>query len=378
VPARDPRLSTKLRLAPTRYEPIERLAVGGMAEVWRADAIFETGDRAPVAIKRVLPQLAANQLYRSMFEDEARLGMLLRHPSIVRVYDARDIRGTYIMVMELVDGSSLRSMLGRAHARRAGMPVAAALHIVREVAQALDYAHTAADQTGKPLGIIHRDVSPHNVLLGRDGAVKLADFGLANASVHVTEKSPGVVGGKLGYLAPEVVLRKPATARADVFAAGIVLWEALAGRRLFAGADDAETVRNVARCQVEPPSKLNSAVPKAVDFLLERILARDPELRIPSARALHDEINDVLDRLKTNAGTRDIALLVGLHLATERQRMPADANREVAAALMSELDAFAEQAAGSQYDVGALPLDPSEFDGIVPTRFARFRPPKPE
>ncbi|MCZ7678600.1 MAG: serine/threonine protein kinase [Sandaracinaceae bacterium] len=222
----------QLRRAPTRYEPRAPWPPG-MAEVWRGDAVFEDGARHPVAIKRVLPNLASQELYRSMFEDEARLGMALSHANIVRVYDARDVGGTFLMIMELVDGTSLKDLLARAHQREAPMPVATALHIARELAKALDYAHTATDAEGTHLGVVHRDVSPHNLLLGRRGEVKLADFGLADASVHQTHLGDGMLGGKLGYLAPEIVRAQPATHRIDLFALGIVLWEMLSGRRLL-------------------------------------------------------------------------------------------------------------------------------------------------
>ena len=139
-----PNLSIQLRRAPTRYEPTQRIAVGGMAEVWRANALFDDGGEHPVAIKRVLPSIA-DPLFRTMFLDEARLGMLLRHPNIVRVYDARDIDGTYIMVMELVDGESLRSLTRAAHRDKCSMGVPLAVHIIQEVAKALAYAHRARD-----------------------------------------------------------------------------------------------------------------------------------------------------------------------------------------------------------------------------------------
>ncbi len=329
-----------------------------MAEVWKARAILETGESYFVAVKRVLPRLAKQDLYRSMFEDEARLGRLLRHPNVVRVYDAREVGGTFLMVMELVDGTSLKSLLDRAHERGACMPVAAALHVMRQLASGLDYAHCAADRRGNHLGIVHRDVSPHNVLLSRNGAVKLADFGLANAKVHQTMRTDELVGGKLGYLAPETVLQQPTDHRVDVFAAGIVMWEMLAGRRLFHDEVDAVTVRNVVRKKIEPVSTYNSSVTGEVDALVARVLERNPNKRIPSARALVEEVDAVLEKLDPRVGARDVSLLVGLHLAGGR----ADpAPRTGLESLSSELDAFVAAAGGIEYDMGAQPLDPSQF-----------------
>jgi serine/threonine-protein kinase len=370
--ARDGQLSTKLRRLPTRYEPIARLAQGGMAEVWRADAIFEGGDRHAVAIKRVLGALAGDPLYRSMFEDEARLGMLLRHKNIVRVYDARDIGGTLLMIMELVDGTSLKDVLTRAHARQAPMPLPVALHLVRELARALDYAHVCTDPTGRPLGIIHRDVSPHNILLGRDGAVKLTDFGLADASVHTTAKSTELLGGKLGYLAPELVDQRPATPRIDVFAAGIVLWEMLAGRRLFLGNDDRDTVLKVQACQVPPISTLNSRVPPEVEVFLARVLHRNPDRRMPSAAAMIADLDRLIALLDRAVGADDVALLVGLHCAASRAHTAAELG-DVAFLLAQELDAFALAAQGDP-DQGARPLDPTDFGNPTQSSVVRPRP----
>lgn len=327
-----------------------------MAEVWRADATFENGERHEVAIKRVLPSMG-QPLFRAMFEDEARLGMMLRHPNIVRVYDARDIGGTFIMVMELVDGDSLKGLLDRAHARGAQMPVSAALHIGRELARALDYVHHAEDAEGQPLGIIHRDVSPHNLLLGRDGGVKLTDFGLADAAVNASARSEDLVGGKLGYLAPEIVRQEGSDHRIDLFAMGIVLWEMLAGRRLFQGRDDNETVQRVVRCAVPSLCKVNPRVPAAVDLLVARLLSRDPDDRPSSGGEVVAALDAILEGAEVGPG--DVALLMGLHHAQKRRDAPEETPRGVAALLEHELDQFAAAAGGE------APLDPNEFGAIL-------------
>lgn len=331
-----------------------------MAEVWRAEAVFEDGDRHAVAIKRVLPELASQPVYRSMFEDEARLGMALRHENIVRVYDARDVAGTYIMIMELVDGTSLKDLLTQAHARGATMPVPTALHIALQLAKALDYAHTAQDAKGHPLGIVHRDVSPHNLLLGRGGSVKLADFGLADANVHQSHLGDGMLGGKIGYLAPEILRRQPTSHQIDLFALGIVLWEMLCGRRLFAGESDAETVRALARCEVPPARAYNKGVTDEVEQLLRDLLAPAPEDRVPTAARAAAAIGTTLAGIDRDVGPRDVALLVGLHLASAAHRPPA-APAALADVLAHELEAFAEAAAGTGTPLGAEPLDPDSF-----------------
>ncbi|MGF1465514.1 MAG: serine/threonine-protein kinase [Sandaracinaceae bacterium] len=337
-----------------------RIGSGGMAEVWRADAVFEDGDRHPVAIKRVLPELASQELYRSMFEDEARLGMLLRHPNIVRVHDAREAAETLIMVMELVDGTSLRSLLAKAHRRRASMPVATALFIGRELAKALDYAHLAKDPQGRPLGIIHRDVSPHNLLLSRAGGVKLTDFGLADASVQQTQLDESLLGGKLGYLAPEILRDQAVTHRIDLFALGIVIWEMLCGQRLFSRDSDAETVRAVRECNVPPANRINPRIPPEVQRFLDDILAPDPTVRVDSANTAVHRLDALIREMDPDVGPRDVALLVGLHLARESLESPT-APPALSEAIAHELDAFARQGRGQHPAIGAVPLDPNAF-----------------
>ncbi len=357
-----PRLTQKLRMAPTRYVPTARLASGGMAEVWKGAAHFEDGGSHPVAIKRVLPELASQDLYRAMFQDEARLGMALRHPNIVRVYDARDVGGTFIMIMELVDGCSLKGLLDRAQERRAPMPVPTALYIAWQLAKALEYAHQATDAQGEPMGIIHRDVSPHNLLLARNGDVKLADFGLADASVHSTQLGDGMLGGKLGYLAPEIIRQEPSTPQIDLFAVGIVLWEMLSGQRLFQGRTDAETVQMVARCQVPRVRELNRKVTRDLEELVDAILAPDPRKRIASAAECAARLEVLIRRIDPGVSARDVALLVGLHIATVKQEHAA-VPAAVAELLAQELALFSQQAAGGGgvMDLGAQPLDPDSF-----------------
>jgi serine/threonine protein kinase len=300
----------EFRRGHARYTPTGRLAAGGMAEVWRGKAEFADGHIEPIAIKRVLPGLASNTLYRRMLEDEARIGMLLRHPNIVRVFDAREVRGSYILIMQLVDGPSLRDLLSQLRARNLAPSVRAAVHIARELAEALAYAHEAIDEWGRDLSIVHRDVSPHNVLVGSDGCVRLMDFGLANSSANLTEREAGMIGGKFGYLSPELILRQESSHLLDIFALGVVLWECLTGQRLFQGTDDGETVRKVARCEVPPASSLNPNVPAELDMVLDGLLSRDPSTRYQSAREAIADLEYVLGQLGPGDAARETAALV--------------------------------------------------------------------
>ncbi|MGB5286351.1 MAG: serine/threonine-protein kinase [Polyangiales bacterium] len=351
-----PNLSMQLRRAPTRYEPTRRIAVGGMAEVWRANAIFDDGGEHPVAIKRVIPSIA-DPLFRTMFLDEARLGMLLRHPNIVRVYDARDIDGTYIMVMELVDGESLRSLTRAAHGEKRSMGFPLAVYIVQEVAKALAYAHRARDASGRGLAIVHRDVSPQNVLLGANGTVKLTDFGLADATVHEHVRDEDMIGGKLGYLPPEVIRRESSDHRADLFALGVVFWEMLAGRSLFVGGSDRETIRAIAKCAV-PALAGSIRGGEGADAIVRKLVTQDPDDRLNDAALLASQLRQLIERNQWTLGPEDVKAAVLQHRADRSRRTQTP---QVTTLLSEELAKFAEATADTPFDMGAMPLDPSRF-----------------
>jgi len=309
-----------------RYTPISRLAAGGMGEVWRGEACFPDGHVEEVAIKRVVPHLASNELYRSMLEDEARLGMLLRHPNIVRVYDARD-QGSFILVMEYVEGRSLSQLLQGHLAHDAALPVAVSLHVAREVARALEHAHAAIDELGRELHIIHGDVSPHNVLTSVHGDVKLMDFGLARASANQVVRDPNKLSGKWGYLAPELVLRREVSQLNDVFALGVVLWECLSGRRLFSARTYAETRALLERCEVASPAHHNPAVTREIAGLTEVALAADPARRFRSARAFGAAVDAIIETLEPGICLHQTAELVCKHAGIERKKRAATRRR---------------------------------------------------
>ncbi len=267
-----------------QYRIIYKIAHGGMAEVYLGEAIHTTGPVRRVAIKRLLPHLASQPGPFGMFADEVRLGLLLHHPNIVRVYDCGRSRGVPFVVMEYVEGVDLGSVIARS--RRFGRPLAIgdAVAIAVEVCAALSWAHEMYD-AGGPLGIIHRDITPPNILLGNRGAVKICDFGLAKARIQRLLTEPGLVKGKFGYLSPEAASGQPVDARSDLFSLAVIVWEMLAARRLFLGNNDYETVKLAQRAEVPGLSALNPAVDDVFEEVLMRALARDPGRRYPSARA---------------------------------------------------------------------------------------------
>lgn len=355
------RLTLRLRSPTTRYKPISRIAAGGMAEVWRGEAALAGGEVVPVAIKRVLPNLE-DPNFLPMIEDEARLGMLLRHPNVVRVFDARNVGGTYIVIMELVDGDTLKGLLDSAEWRP--MPLAAALYIGRELLRALGYSHNATDEKGNPLFLVHWDVSPHNLLLGRDGGVKLSDFGLAEATTNRVKRAEGMIGGKFGYLAPELIHRQKGDYRIDLFAAGIVIWEMIAGRRLFQGGNDRDTIQQVARCEIPRLSIENENVPSQVDDFLSGLLTPNPDQRYQTGDEAAQALDVLVQWLEPNIGPEDVGLMLAVHGALKAQRKELEARPlEVFDMLMNELEEFAAQAAGGG-GMGASPLDPSLFGRV--------------
>jgi serine/threonine protein kinase len=322
-----------------RYTPLALIAAGGMGEVWRGEARFPDGHVQEVAIKRLLPHYVSNTRYRRMLEDEARLGMLLKHPNIVRVLDART-QGTFILIMEFVQGSALRQILDCLCTHNLSVPLAAALHIGHSVARALMHAHEALDDLGRDLAVIHSDVSPHNVLLGVDGQVKLMDFGLARAAANLTDRPAGCISGKYGYLAPEVVLRRELGQAADMFALGVVLWECVTGKRLFAARSLHDAQRLLSNFHIPKASLLNPAVSKPIEALLDGMLKRAPEERISSSRALVHAFEAVIETLPNYQGEEVTAELVRRNL---RERPVIRPPRPVARPSEAELEEFASR-----------------------------------
>src|SRR5215831_958870 len=228
-----------------RYQIIGRLATGGMAEVYLALSGDLPGFRTLVVVKRILPHLASNAQFIRMFLDEARLAALLDHPNIVRIIEVGHDGEDYFLVMELVQGKPLSAVLRKAAREHRPPTPALTSYLISQAAHGLAYAHTLTDGDGRALGVVHRDVSPQNVLISFEGAVKMIDFGVARAFGRVAHTSPGGLKGKIDYMSPEQASAEEVDHRADVFALGVVLWEALTGRRLFRRETELATMRAI-------------------------------------------------------------------------------------------------------------------------------------
>jgi serine/threonine protein kinase len=282
-----------------KYLLVERLGRGGMAEVWKARIVGPAGFQRTMVVKRILPHLVEDPHFVQMFVAEARLSARLNHANIVHVFELGDVDGEYFLAMEYVRGRDLVNVM-RAQLLRGLPPPGLGAYVAREVCRALAYAHALTDDNGVPLRLIHRDVSPSNVMIGFDGAIKLLDFGIAKALAEANENKTqtGTLKGKFGYMAPEQVEGKDIDHRADLFAAGIVLHESLTGRRLFKGAHDLQTIQMVREARVDPPSALNAEVPPELDRICLKALARRPEDRYKSCDDMAIDLDQVAHGMK--------------------------------------------------------------------------------
>ncbi|HZI66058.1 MAG TPA: TonB family protein [Thermoanaerobaculia bacterium] len=292
-----------------QYELLERIASGGMAEVFRARRTGVEGFQKIVAIKKILPHIADNDEFITMFADEAKLAAQLNHPNIVHIYDLGKIEaGGYFIAMEYVDGLDLRTILTSARDSDMPLPVPLAVYVAGKVASALDYAHRRKDARGEELKIVHRDVSPQNILISHEGEIKLCDFGIAKADRKVSKTESGSLKGKLQYMSPEQAWGKSIDLRSDLFSLGCVLHEMLTGERLFRGDSDMTVLELVRKADVGPPSRVNADVPAALDSVVAKALARDPEARYATGAEMLRDLETVLYSYTPAPGSADLAI----------------------------------------------------------------------
>ncbi|HEX3346317.1 MAG TPA: serine/threonine-protein kinase [Polyangiaceae bacterium] len=296
------------RLGP--YELLRRIATGGMAEVYFARRAGPHGFQKIVAVKRILPQFARDADFVAMFVDEARVCARLGHPNIVQVFDFGEQDGELYMAMEYVDGTTGARLIRAAAARGEEIPLDVCLHITLSILHALEYAHVARDDQGKPLALVHRDVSPGNVLIDRTGAVKLTDFGIARAAEIERRTDAGQLKGKLGYMSPEQVVGRELDPRSDIFTLGIVLAEMLILRPLFSGGKELDVLLRIRDADLGAIDRAGARVPDDVRALLFRALSRDPALRWPSAGAFAEGIEEIVRRRRLQVGPSRLAAFV--------------------------------------------------------------------
>ncbi len=291
----------------TRYELLERIGAGRMAEIFRAKAVAAGGFEKPVAIKRILPHLSKDARFVELLIAESKIMSVLRHRNIVQIFDVGVGEDkTYFLVMEFVDGCDLGALQRGLERRRTRLPLDLVLHLGAEVCDALDYAQQVPAPDGQPMHLVHRDVTPSNVLVSRSGEVKLTDFGLARRPED--RRTQGGLRGRFAYVSPEQVAGLPLDGRSDVFSLGVILWELALGRRLFSAMADYEALKAVTDGDIPPPSKHDPTLPVELDAILAEALHRDLDRRLPSASELGKRLRGLRYSLETSTGDPASAL----------------------------------------------------------------------
>ncbi len=360
-----------------QYTLMERIAVGGMAEVWKARMRGVEGFQKTVAIKKILPYMSDNADFVGMFIDEAKLAAQLSHPNIIHIYDLGKIGSHFYIAMEYVEGKDLRSLLNAGRQRGAPLPLGLALLIAVRLASALDYAHRKRDFEGREMDLVHRDVSPQNVLISFDGDVKLCDFGIAKAVSKAGQTQMGALKGKLQYMSPEQARGTLVDARSDIFSLATVLFEMLTGERLFDGDSEMSVLESVRQVKVRSPRQVDPTIPREIDEIVMRALSGRPEDRFQSAHEFEQRLETVLHALKPSPSHGDLAAYIRRVFAvpgaaTTRLERPAGLGAPSAPDL-------AAAAAGLAAAVPAAPAFPASTGGttLPPPHAAAAHPPAP-
>jgi len=324
------------------YLLLQRLAFGGMSEVYRAIALGAGKFQKQLAIKRILPAFSSDDQFEKMFEYEAHLASRLSHSNIVETYDFVKLDDTYLLAMEFVEGKNVRQLLSKLDAQELSRRPQLGVYLVNEVCKGLEYAHTRKDpRTGEPWNIIHRDISPENIMISYEGDVKLVDFGIARAKDRAQVTHPDIIKGKLAYMSPEHAAGKKIDHRADLFASGLVLYEMLTGAKVFQnqGLDDA--LRKLENCFIPLPSTINPAISPELEILVMKALAKDPDDRYVDAGAFHRELQMYLSAYYPSFIQKDVADIMEQLFGAEREkgrRAWEAACREAAALSLAQLD----------------------------------------
>jgi serine/threonine-protein kinase len=302
-----------------RYVVCDEIASGGMATVHFGRVVGPAGFSRTVAIKKMHAHYAREPQFASMFLDEARLAARIRHPNVVGSIDVVEHEGDLFIVFDYVEGETLARLESAAQSRGERIPLPFALSIAVGALSGLHAAHEATDERRDPLSIVHRDVSPQNLMVGVDGVTRVLDFGIAKAAQRLESTRGGQIKGKLRYMAPEQIRQRPLDRRVDVYAAGVVLWEVLAGRRLFAADESGAILHQILNAEIDPPSRHAAGVPEAVDAIVMQALAREPADRFATAL----EMAEAIERLAPPVKPREIGAWVE-SLASETLKKRAD------------------------------------------------------
>jgi eukaryotic-like serine/threonine-protein kinase len=314
--------------APSKRQPIpfgkylllDRINIGGMAEVWRGKSFGAGGFERLLAIKRILPTIAEDEEFISMFIDEAKITAQLNHANVAQVYDFGQLAGSYFIAMEYIPGKDLRAIFDRCRKRGEPAPIPLTCHLVSKICDGLDYAHRRRDGQGGEMNIVHRDISPQNVIVSYDGEVKVIDFGIAKAAGRASQTQAGILKGKFAYMSPEQIRGRPVDRRSDVFAIGICLYEMLTGERLFVGDSDFSVLEKVRRAEVLPPSTYNKRIPEVLEKIVLKALAREVEDRYQYASDLGEDLQRFLVCSEAMFGGKDLMAFMQATFAEDVER----------------------------------------------------------
>jgi len=323
-----------------KYQLIEKIATGGMAEVYKAKSYGVAGFEKLLVIKKILPHLSRNKDFVAMFINEAKIAVSLNHANIVQVYDLGVVGADYYMAMEFIHGHDLMKIIKKGRKTRKFLPIPTSVYIISEVARGLDYAHNLSDPGGRPLNVVHQDVSPHNVLLSFEGDVKVVDFGIARVGEVAEEEAGKMAGGKFAYMAPEQARGGMVDHRSDIFATCIILYELITGQRLYAGKDRNEKMRMVRNAEIPPPRAVNPEIPARLEEILLRGLARDPDQRFQSALELQEELLSFLYDVGMRVTRADLSAFMKDMFAEEYARQSAGS---VVNAIVQDLSELSKQ-----------------------------------
>jgi len=290
-----------------KYYLLERINVGGMAEVFKAKTVGVEGFERIVALKRILPSIAEDEEFITMFIDEAKIAVQLQHANIAQIFDLGKVDDSYFIALEYVNGRDLRGIFDDLRKQGQVMPMPQVCHLIMQLCEGLDYAHNKRDAQGRDLNLVHRDVSPQNVLISYEGEVKLIDFGIAKAAGKASKTQAGILKGKFGYMSPEQVRGLPIDRRSDIFALGIVLYEMLTSERLFIGESDFSTLEKVRNVEIIPPSSFNSDIPDKLERIVLKALEKNVEDRYQNAIDLHDDLQMFMHSVGLFASRKDLS-----------------------------------------------------------------------
>jgi serine/threonine protein kinase len=300
------------------YILLDRINVGGMAEVFRAKHEGAEGFQRLVALKRILPNVSSDPDFIDMFKDEAFIAKDLRHGNIAQTYDFGKVDDQYYIAMEYVAGVDLRTMWDRARRRKRLLPIAMSAYIIQKVCEGLDAAHRKTDDAGNGLHLVHRDISPHNILCSFEGEVKVIDFGIAKVANKVSKTQAGALKGKFGYMSPEQVRGLDLDHRSDIFAVGTCLYELLVGRRLFRGSNDFSVLEKIRNVEFRPPSELHKGLDPRLEAMISKALQKSPEDRYAWASDMAEELGRYLYATDQPFNRTDLERYMREHFSEEQ------------------------------------------------------------